>query len=68
MNLKFLSPLKKYNFISEYQMAPVDKRKIFFIEEFQLINVAEITALENHHFATPNGKIIWATTNSCLNK
>lgn len=49
-------------------MVPVDERKVFFIEELQLINVAGITALENHHFVTPNGKIVWATINSCLNK
>lgn len=67
MNLEFLLSFKK-NKTLFHQMVPVDERKVFFIEEFQLINVAGITALENHHFVTPNGKIVWATINSCLNK
>ena len=45
----YLACLKKKDFILEYQIALIDERKLFFSEEFQLINIAGITALENHH-------------------
>ena len=32
----------------------IKKKKAFFIEECQLINVKEKTGLANHHFAVPS--------------